>query len=697
MAKIKIDATEATQSVKDLNKEVKDLDKNLDETNKSASENIKKTGKEVEDVGNKTKSGFGKVGSGISSLFKGLGTVMKATGIVGILGFMWEALQKNQKFMDILNSSINALSIIIKPVVDGISDFISKLTQNKELMSKTTKVVGDLITIGFTPMKLIFQSLKLGLESLQLIWKKSIFGGNGKDVEEIKALTESIAETKEEIGTIAKKSVEAGKDFAKNIGGVVKGVADVTKQVVANVISDYKKMDLQGAMAQGNNIERAKKHLAQLEEEQRAIQIKYEQEAEQQRQIRDDITKTSEERLNASNKLKETIETQRLAEEKIIKQKIADQNTINSLDKNNAEGKLALIKLNNDLAENNKKATEQMSEQMTAHNGVVQEGIDKQIEAQDKLVTASQENLTKILENEKSTLDEKLAANQKYYDEQIKLAKLNGGDLNKIAKEQADAEAKIKSDATKKAAEDAVKAAETSLTNINANENSSLKDKLDANKKYYDEKIALAKINGEDTIKLLNEQISAEDALRSQEITKRKEQALASTDYLASLDEQLTTVKTNLLANQLKNGELSQVAYDKKVAEVEKKAAARKKALAIANVAISTAEAIMNIWAKVVDPTPVAAFKIAQTVAVGALAAAQIAAITSSSTSSSTPSVSASDSTSSNSSTAPQTSFSFDTIQPKAAKEQPIKTYVVGNDISTQQALDRQKVSNGTL
>lgn len=697
MAKIKIDATEATQSVKDLNKEVKDLDKNLDETNKSASENIKKTGKEVEEVGNKTKTGFGKVGTGLSSLFKGLGTVMKATGIIGILSFMWEALQKNQKFMDLLNGAINGLSIAIKPLVDGISDFVTKLTENKELSEKTGKVLKDLITIGFTPLKMTFQSIKLVMEGLQLAWKKSIFGGNGKDIEGIKELTNSISETKNEIGEIATKAVDAGKDFAKNIGGVVKGVSDLTKKVVTDVIADYKKMDLQGAMVQGNNIERAKKHLAALEEEQRAIQIKYEEEAEQQRQIRDDVTKTNEERLAASEKLKEIIETQRVAEEKIIKQKIADQNTINSLDQNNAEGKLALIKLTNDLAENNKKATEQMSEQITSHNGVVQEGIDKQIEAQDKLVTTAQDSLNEILENEKSTLDEKLNANKEYYDEQIKLAILNGEDLNKIKKQQVDAEAKIKSDATKKAAEDAVKAAETSLNNVNSSEKSSLKDKLDANKAYYDQKLALAKLNGEDTIKLLNDQLSQEDILRQAEITKRKEQALASVDYLASLDEQLTTLKTNLLANQLKNGELSQVAYDKKVADVEKKAAARKKALAIASVAISTAEAIMNIWAKVVDPTPVASFKIAQTVAVGALAAAQIAAITSSSTSSSTPSVNASDSTSSSSSTAPQTSFSFDTVQPKAAKEQPIKTYVVGNDVTKQQEFDRQKISNGTL
>jgi hypothetical protein len=695
MAKIKIDATEAAQSVKDLNKEVKDLDKNLDETNKSASENIKKTGKEVEDVGNKTKTGFGKVGNGLSSLFKGLGTVMKATGIVGILSFMWEALQKNQKFMDLLNGAVNGLTIVIKPLVDGISDFVTKLAENKELSEKTGKVLKDLITIGFTPLKISFQSIKLVMESLQLAWKKSIFGGNGKDIEGIKELTNSISETKNEIGEIATKAVDAGKDFAKNIGGVVKGVSDLTKKVVTDVIADYKKMDLQGAMAQGNNIERAKKHIAALEEEQRAIQIKYEQEAEQQRQIRDDVTKTNEERLAASNKIIDIIETQRVAEEKIIKQKIADQNTINSLDQNNAEGKLALIKLTNDLAENNKKATEQMSEQITSHNGVVKEGLDKQIADQQLLVTTAQDSLNKILENEKSTLDEKLAANKEYYDEQIKLAKLNGDDLNKIAKNQADAEAKIKSDATKKAAEDAVKAAETSLNNVNSSEKSSLKDKLDANKAYYEQKLALAKINGEDTIKLLNDQLSQENALRNAEIDKRKEQALASTDYIKNLDEQLTTFKTNLLSNQLKNGKLSQEEYDKKIAEIEKKAAKRKKAYAIAETVINTAASIVKFLSN-----PGGIPGIALSVAAGIMGAAQIATIAStpidgSGGSSSTPSSSMSSSTSE--STAPQTSFSFDTIQPKAAKEQPIKTYVVGNDITTQQNLDRQKVSIGTL
>lgn len=696
MAKIKIDATEATQSVKDLNKEVKDLDKNLDETNKSASENIKKTGKEVEDVGNKTKTGFGKVGTGLSSLFKGLGTVMKATGIVGILSFMWEALQKNQKFMDLLNGAVNGLSIVIKPLVDGISDFVTKLAENKELSEKTGKVLKDLITIGFTPLKISFQSIKLVMESLQLAWKKSIFGGNGKDIEGIKELTNSISETKNEIGEIATKAVDAGKDFAKNIGGVVKGISDVTKKVVDNVIADYKKMDLQGAMAQGTNIERAKQHLADLEEEQRSVQINYETEAEKERQKRDDITKTNEERLAASEKLKEIIENQRLEEAKIIKQKIADQKIINSLDTNNAEGKRALMKLNNDLAENDKKANEKMSEQKAAHNAVVKEGTDQQIADQQLLVTSAQDSLTKILENEKSTLDEKLNANKEYYDEQIKLAILNGGDLNKIAKNQADAEAKIKSDATKKAAEDAVKAAETSLNNVNSSEKSSLKDKLDANKVYYEQKLALAKINGEDTIKLLNEQLSQENAIRNAEIDKRKEQALASTDYIKNLDEQLTTFKTNLLSNQLKNGKLSQEEYDKKIAEIEKKAAKRKKAYAIAETIINTASAIVKFLS-----SPGGIPGIALSVAAGIMGAAQIATIAStpidgSSSSSSSPTTS-SISDSSSSSTAPQTSFSFDTVQPKAAKEQPIKTYVVGNDVTKQQEFDRQKISNGTL
>src|SRR5574344_1900644 len=180
-------------------------------------------------------------------------------------------------------------------------------------------------------------------------------------------------------------------------------------------------------------------------------------------------------------------------------------------------------------------------------------------------------------------------------------------------------------------------------------------------------------------------------AIRKQEIDIYKQ----SFDAINQIAEYSSEYKQNLLQKQLNQGEISQEQFDKKTQELEIKAAKRKKAMAIIGVAISTAEAIMNIWAKVADPTPVAAFKVAQTVAVGALAAAQIAAIASQSTATSAPSINAG-SGSEGAGTAPTTSFSF-ADAPKTHETQPARTYVVSKEVTTQQELDRQIISNGTI
>lgn len=182
-----------------------------------------------------------------------------------------------------------------------------------------------------------------------------------------------------------------------------------------------------------------------------------------------------------------------------------------------------------------------------------------------------------------------------------------------------------------------------------------------------------------------------------EEIKKQKtiESAKQSFDAINQIADFSSEYKQNLLEKQLKNGEISQAQFDKKTEELELKAAKRKKALAIISVAISTAEAIMNIWAKVADPTPVAAFKVAQTVAVGALAAAQIAAISSQSTATSAPSISSSSSSSDNN-TAPTTSFSFSDA-PKTVEQPVARTYVIAKEVTNAQQLDRQIISNGTI
>ena len=139
--------------------------------------------------------------------------------------------------------------------------------------------------------------------------------------------------------------------------------------------------------------------------------------------------------------------------------------------------------------------------------------------------------------------------------------------------------------------------------------------------------------------------------------------------------------------------------YDKKIAEIEKKAAQRKKAYAIADTIINTAAAIIGIW-KDFPKDDFGATAAIMSVGMGILGAAQVATIASTPVDgSSTGSASGGGSMPSSSGTggtAPTTSFSF-AEAPKTPETQPARTYVVSKEVTTQQQLDRQIISNGTI
>ena len=189
-------------------------------------------------------------------------------------------------------------------------------------------------------------------------------------------------------------------------------------------------------------------------------------------------------------------------------------------------------------------------------------------------------------------------------------------------------------------------------------------------------------------------------ALEELKKQKRIELAQQSVDAIRNIDEQYTQFKQNLLQNQLKNGEISQQQYDKKIADIEKKAAQRKKAYAISETIINTAAAIIGIW-KDFPKVDFGATAAIMSVGMGILGAAQVATIAStpvdgSSSGSASGGGSMPSTSGTGGGTAPTTSFTF-ADAPKTPEQPVVKTYVVARDISTQQQLDRQTVANGTL
>jgi hypothetical protein len=595
-------------------------------------------------VGSAALKGIGNVGS---KAFKGIGTAIKGAGIgllIGTLASLWEALKKNQKIMDLISNAINTMSIFIKPLIDGVASMVEKFQANNDLLEKMKGIIGNLITVALTPLKISFYSIQAGIQAAMLAWEKSFLGG--KDPEKIKQLTEDLNETKEALKEVAVTAVDAGKDFAANIGTVVKGVTNVVKETVQEVKTAYKNMDVDATLAQAKAATQAKKDLERLSREQEKIVKIAEIAAEKQRGLRDDDTKTFEERIKANEELSKTLEQQAKDEIDNINKRIEAQKLINSIEGETEEGKNAILDLNNAILDVEKRITGQEREQQSNANALRKE----------------QEAYT--AEIKKQEEEEK----QKALNEAKNIAK-NKVDISKYALDQ------IKND-----------------------EFALYEDKIKILKDYYDKSIELAELNGEDTTLLRKEQLQAENDLYNEHLSKKQNQALEGIAYINNLDEQATQFRSNLLANQLKSGKINQEEYDKKLKEIEIKAAKRKKAYAIAETIVNTAASIMGIWKDV----PKVDYGISAGIisgAVGLLGAAQIATIASTpidGAGGSIPSGSIPEG-GANAAQAPSTSFTFDEVKPQQAPAPVVKTYVVSSDIRTQDQLDRKIIGNGTI
>lgn len=304
----------------------------------------------------------------------------------------------------------------------------------------------------------------------------------------------------------------------------------------------------------------------------------------------------------------------------------------------------------------NKKELVLIKEQALAE-GKSKEELDKLIERKEV------EHLTNMIELRKKMGQETLDLEQQLVDKKLGIAKRYQDAINNINKNISDQEKKTFDD-------------------IDSFLDDEFQKEIDSIVKSNDAEYNLSV-----------EKMDKDLALEEEKKQKRIEIAQQSVDAIRSIDEQYTQFKQNLLQNQLKNGQITQEQFDKKSAELEKKAALRKKAYAISETIINTASSIMSMMKMGAPMGPILA------VAAGVLGAAQVATIVSTnpgsgSGSATTPAnISAA---SSEGGTAPTTSFSF-AEAPKVNEQPVVKTYVVAKDVTTTQQLDRQIISNGTI
>ena len=310
----------------------------IQELNKSFSKFSENTKDGLEDV----KSGAEKSTKGIGGLgkgFKGLGTAMKAAGIglvISALVGLKEVFSQNQKIVDVFSTAFETFSIVANQVVSAVINVYEAVSKSSENFNGLGEVLGSVIKIGITPLKLGFYAIKLALQTAQLAWEKSFFGD--KDPETIKRLNAEIEETTGNIKQVAVEAIDAGKNVAANIGDAIDEVANIGK--IAG--EELSKISISNAAEQAKLNVQLKNSAELAAAQQSRLVEQYDRQAEQLRQVRDEERNTVAERKEANDKLLEVLAEQEAAMLKQADLQVAAaQNEVNK--NNTIEAQVALI------------------------------------------------------------------------------------------------------------------------------------------------------------------------------------------------------------------------------------------------------------------------------------------------------------------------------------------------------------------
>lgn len=282
---VKSNAKDVTQDVQGLNKELKSVETT---NNKGA----------------KSFEGLNKSSNLASKGIKGIGTSMKVAGIgfiVSALASLMAVFSKNQKVIDTLTTAMNFLQIGFTAIYDAVSSAVSKASELTGGFDALGKVMMGLITLAITPLKLQFNLLKSGLQALKVAYEQ-VFGDD-ESVEKAKA---DLEETRKVIQELGKDFIQAGKDIVTNFGEAVGEIVDV----VEGVATEIGKIDASKLL----EVAEAMKDLAKASEIAQARQTglieEYDRQAEKLRQVRDEERNTIDERRKANEDLKAVLEEQ---------------------------------------------------------------------------------------------------------------------------------------------------------------------------------------------------------------------------------------------------------------------------------------------------------------------------------------------------------------------------------------------------
>ena len=340
------------------------------------------------DATDDAKKGF----KGLGGTIKGIGTALKAAGIgliVALLAKLMEVFSKNQKVVDVFNTAMTSLSI-------AFNDLFKYLDENYEVIKGYLKGIftdplGELAKLGLGIEKFFIEKMK----------------GASMVLKGVATLMANISNPKKfavGMAQIAAGTVVAGKEIA----AIYTEIESAVTGYVSTVVDQAKGLTDVSKAAQLAEVQFAK------------LNAEYLREAEIQRQIRDDVSKTFAERIAANNELSKVLSKQTEDQKAQLQIQLDAATQAWSINKENIDLIIAKGQAENAMAELKETITGQESEQLT-----------NQIALEEELRQGREQSLIEGT----SGLERELAELENSYNEKKRLAIKSGIDTTAITKQ----------------------------------------------------------------------------------------------------------------------------------------------------------------------------------------------------------------------------------------------------------------------
>ena len=398
-------------------REVSDLKKEIQNVNKEAVKGSEKTEqglKGIEKASDKASSGIGRIGTAFKALGIGL--------LIGAFAKFTEVLNSNQRVADFFATTFETVRIVFNDFINLVLDNVGGVGESfKQIFS-----VEGIVNFGKSLFENVIERFRSMLDAIGFVGTaiRKVFEGDFKGA--------------------AESAKNAGKELFDVITGVDNSF-DKTVETVTKVAEATTKYATETVKTAAANVKLA--NSAQLlNAENQGLIEKFDVQAEQQRQLRDDTSLSIEDRIAANRRLGEILDEQTEIMLKNSQTAVDSARAALKGNEDNIELQTALQEALNEQAAIQARVTGQRSEQLTNENALLDE--QKELNKELALIGKTEREIELIeLEQaleEKKALIEKEVTNE---EEKNRLLLAAQDDFNKkkeeLDKESGEEEVKI--------------------------------------------------------------------------------------------------------------------------------------------------------------------------------------------------------------------------------------------------------------